>query len=275
MTTTATPDLEPITRLTRDLRQASAALSPREVRYLVDAYYQVQEYRKAAGNQVRALQEGGEPASVLAWLRDQMEGLEGQIRRAMDAWTDEDPVARWAKSNVGIGPVLAAGLMAHIDFAGARTVGQVWRFAGLDPTAAWEKGKKRPWNAQLKTLCWKVGDSFVKFSGHPRCVYGQLYRQRKEQEVERNEAGAYAEQAAATLAQKRIGDAATRRWYEAGKLPPGRLDLRARRWAVKLFLSHLHQVWWETHRGGAPVPFAVAHLGHVDVIPVPNWPMED
>ena len=41
----------------------------------------------------------------------------------------------------GIGPVIAAGLLANIDIKQAPTVGHIWRFAGLDPTNKWI-GKK-------------------------------------------------------------------------------------------------------------------------------------
>ena len=39
------PDLTPITRLSRDLRTAAATLTDREARYLVDAYYLIQNNR--------------------------------------------------------------------------------------------------------------------------------------------------------------------------------------------------------------------------------------
>lgn len=52
---------EVIHRLKRDLVKAAATLSIDEARFLVDAYYQIQEHRKTAGNQVRAIAESEEP----------------------------------------------------------------------------------------------------------------------------------------------------------------------------------------------------------------------
>src|SRR3990167_8778391 len=187
-------ELNPITRLSRDLKEAAATLSPDEARYLVDAYYQIQEYRKAASNQVRSLVEAKEPHAVILWLAEQNESLEGQIKRALDRWSDANAVGQWAKSIVGIGPVISAGLLAHIDIAKAPTVGHIWRFAGLDPTVSWDKGQKRPWNASLKTLCWKIGESFVKVSNMEKDVYGKVYQQRKELEAVNNDAGKFGEQ---------------------------------------------------------------------------------
>ena len=268
--------VEPVRRLSRDLREAARRLTPREARYLVDAYYTVQEYRKAAYNQVRALQEAGEPHSLVLWLAEQMETLEQQIRLVMDRWTDEHLPARWAKSIVGIGPVIAAGLLAHIDITKAPTAGAIWRFAGLDPTCEWREGERRPWNARLKTLCWKIGESFVKFCNHPDDIYGKVYLRRKELEWQRNESGLYAEQARKILATKRIGtDTEAYRWYSQGKLPPAHIHARAKRYAVKLFLAHYHHVAYECHYGSPPPkPYVIEKLGHVHFIAPPNWPMK-
>ena len=177
------------------------------------------------------------------------------------------------KSQYGIGPVIAAGLLAHIDISRAPTVGHIWAFAGLDPTRKWEKGQKRPHNAGLKTLCWKIGQSFMKFSNEDDCFYGKLYRQAKERYVAKNDAGDYKDQAAELLPKfKKTTDAY--KHLEKGQLPPAQIDARARRWAVKIFLSHMHEVWYELHHGvKPPCCFAVTMLGHAHYIPVPNWPM--
>src|SRR5579884_4547470 len=87
-------------RLKRNIVSAAGLLSINEARYLVDAYYQIQENRKAAANQLRALAESREPHSVIAWFLDQNETLEKQIKRALDVWTDSMPAAVWAKGIV-------------------------------------------------------------------------------------------------------------------------------------------------------------------------------
>jgi hypothetical protein len=269
-----TPD--PISKLARDIKAAVTTLSPAEARFLVDAYYTQQEYRKAAGNQVLALAKSGEPHEILKWLFDQNETLEKQIMRALDKWTDTQPLGRWAKSICGIGPVIAAGLLAHIDISKAPTVGHIWRFAGLDPTSTWEKGEKRPWNANLKTLCWKIGESFVKVSGNPGDFYGRFYLDRKEFEQAQNDAGKLSDQAAAKLVKFKIGKATPAyAAYSTGKLPPAHIHARAKRWAVKLFLAHYQHVGWFLATGEEPPkPYAIAILGHVDFVRPPNFKPE-
>jgi len=263
-------DLDPIDRLTRDMAQAAKTLSDTEARFLVDAYYMMQDDRKRANNQARALEESHEPNAVLGWLAAQSTTLEGQIKRALDVYTAAHTMGSWMRDVHGIGPVLSAGLLAHIDITKAPTVGHIWRFAGLDPTTTWEKKQRRPWNAKLRTLCWKVGESFVKFSGDDKCYYGHIYRDRKAFEVARNEAGANAERA------RRLADTVgkTTEAYAhnmAGHLAPSHIHAQARRYAVKLFLSHLHGEWYQRHYGKpAPLPYPIAHLGHAHVIEPPK-----
>lgn len=268
--------LESVQRLTRDLRNAAVTLSDAEARFLVDAYYQMQKDRIRAEHQDRTLVEVGQPHDVVKWLHGQRSTLEGQIARALDTYSDAKLVGRWARSIVGIGPIISAGLLAHIDIEKAPTVGHIWRFAGLDPTVGWERSEKRPWNAELKRLCWIIGQSFIKVHNHERDVYGKVYATRKAQEVQRNEQRLFAEQAAEALRRKNYRkDTKAKKHYEAGQLPPARIELRAARYATKLFLAHYHHVLHEvTYNRPPPKPYVLEHLGHVHYIAPPNWPME-
>lgn len=256
-----------VKRLTRDLVEASKTMSEEEARYLVDSYYLMQDDRKRAHNQVRQMP--NEPHAVIGWLGEQGTTLENQIKRALDSYTDAKLIGIWLKANYGVGPIIAAGLMAHIDITKAPTVGHIWRFAGLDPTMKWEKKTKRPWNAQLKTLCWKAGQTFLKFSGNEECVYGQIYKQRKIYELDRNERGLNAEAAARILTEKKFRDDTDAIGHlRGGKLPPAQIDGRARRYAVKLFLSHLHLVWYFIeYKELPPKPYAMGHLDHIHFDP--------
>jgi len=270
-------EMEPIKKLSRDLRAAAklaaseGGLTKAQARYLVDTYYAMQDYRKASDNQVRALSESEEPHEILCWFATQFRALEGQIKGALDAYSGAQPIGVWARSVKGIGPVIAAGLLAHIDIEKAPTAGHIWRFAGLDPTQKWEKGQKRPWNASLKVLCWKIGESFVKSSGYEDAFYGRVYIQRKALETKKNERGDFAEQAKRALEVKRYGETTeARKHYLAGKLPPAHIHARAKRYAVKLFLAHLHEVWRTMEGLPVPLPYPIAILLHAHIIPPPG-----
>jgi len=297
-----TMDLSPdwLEKLTKDLKMAAATLSTREVRFLVDFYYVVQNYRIRSGNQVRASADGEEPNVLVDWMFRNQKRLEAHVKAAMDVYSDSTEVGRWSKRVMGIGPVLAAGLLAHIDIERAPTVGHIWRFAGLDPTLEWESGKKRPWNARLKVLCWKIGESFVKVKGKDADVYGKIYESRKVAEVARNLAGEFEDQARRKLTRFKIGKTTDAYPWYAGcytaeqariavasakpiplvkglvdsglpMLPPGHLHARAKRYAVKLFLAHWHHVaFLERYKKEPPKPYILEHGGHVHMIAPPH-----
>lgn len=249
-----------VERLSKDLARAAISLSVDEARFLVDAYYQMQRDRIRSGHQTRTLAENQEPSTLLAWLASQSETLEKQIKRALDRYSAASPLGEWARDVCGIGPVIASGLLCHINLDKAPTVGHIWRFAGLDPTSKWEKGKKRPHNAALKRLCWLIGESFVKVKGNDADVYGKLYDARKLYEQAKNDQLEYAAQAAAVL--KTRPTHAQRATYAAGKLPDGHLHARAKRYAVKQFLADYHAAGFKLAGKVPPLPYPIAILGH-------------
>jgi hypothetical protein len=271
--TAKTETHEAVQCLRPDLGQAGSTLGLDEARYLVDAYFQIQDNRKASGKRIGTLVKASEAHGAQQWLFAQYEMLESQIRRVLSVWSDTIPAAKWANTIIGIGPVISAGLAAHIDISKCPTVGHIWRFAGLDPTVEWKNGEKRPWNASLKMLCGKMGESFVEVSGHDRDVYGKLYIQRKAFEQARNDAGSLADQAARKLDRFKIGKTTDAfNAYSAGRLPPAHIHARAKRWAVKLFLAHYHEVAWTlATKTAPPKPYVISILGHADYITPPNW----
>jgi hypothetical protein len=258
---------EAVERLSRDMAAAARTMGPKEVRFLVDAYYTSQDNRKRAANQARALKT--EPHVLIDWLFAQSKILESQIKRSLDHYTDAHIMGSWMRQIVGIGPVISAGLLAHLEEP-RPTVGKIYAFAGIagDDQKPWRKGEKRPYNVRLKTICWHAGQSFMKLSARDDCFYGKLYRRRKDFEITMSEAGRRSELAARLI--NNVGKTTEAYGhYKAGKLPPSQIDGRARRWAVKIFLSHVNEIWLTRLGRPIPAPFALAHGGHVDYIPPP------
>jgi len=141
--------------LNDDLRTAARTMSPKEARYNVDLFYQTQDIRKRAREQVRSMEEEPEPHKFLEFVYSNANKLERRIYTAMDEYSSGRVVGRWSKLNFGIGPVLAAGFMAGIDITKAPTVGHIWRFCGQDPTVEW-LGKVRG-EALVKEICGSRG----------------------------------------------------------------------------------------------------------------------
>ena len=321
--TTEAPKLdhETLKKLRADLRGAALALKPDEVRYLVDLYYQIQDYRIQAQGQERAAQvavcgeckkevayklrkrptpaflvaphpvtgDGDEecpgslaetepkqqPNGLVSYVFDMFEGLEDEVKRALDHYTEGQSVGVWLRSVRGIGPVISAGLIAHVYHLDPFpvTAAHLWSFAGLNPTAKWEKGERRPWNARLKTLCaYKLGESFVKVQNHETDFYGKLFAKRKRLEESRNESGNFSDQAASWLLKIKDKKTEAFKAYSQGKLPKQHVHARARRVAVKMFLSHYFTVCTFLRSGQlGPRPYALEHLpGHHDVVAIPS-----
>jgi len=299
-------EIDPVKKLNRDLKKAALTLTATEARFLVDSYYTMQRDRIRADHQQRQLAKNDEPHAILEWLSENTSTLERNVKSALAVYSKHHPVGRWAQSITGIGPVISAGLLAHIDMEPFRcvrvrkdsgfydakakpcnhkephgpechrsplaTCGQVWRFAGLDPTVQWKEGQKRPWNGNLKRLCWIIGEMFTRQQAKESDVYGKLYAARKVQEEAKNANHDFEDQAKTALATKNWKrDTQTKAAYEQGLLPQGRIHLRAQRWAVKLFLSHYHEAAFFHHFGTLPPkPYVIEHLGHAHYIQPPN-----
>jgi hypothetical protein len=243
------------------------------VRFFVESYYDHQIARIEALHRQRGALEAGAPRNLLAWLTDRNEETELAIRFVLDYYTtiEKTGMGMWARSHVGIGPVISAGLLAYINMNIATNPSKIWRYFGLDPSVRWKKGEKRPWNASAKVLAWKIGDSFCKQHNRPNCFYGKLYAERKVLELKRDAAGDFAELAAITLTEKKFTDPDTRKTYMSGHLPLGRLELRARRFAVKIFLSHWWaEAWRRKHGTEAPHAYPIAIMGHSGEISAPS-----
>lgn len=163
----------------------------------------------------------------------------------------------------------------------------------------------------------RLGESFVKLQDPERykeSVYGPLFAAKKAELWQQNLAGEFVEHATITkenlkskttgtyawkdgkispsvvkkaLSKKKTGDvsralAAISESKGGGRgcqpmLPPGQIHDRARRWAVKLFISHMHHCMHEDYFGVVPVcPYVFAYPKvcgeHAHMLLPPNWP---
>jgi len=131
-----------IQKLTGDLKKAAYTLSHSEARFLVDAYYIMQEDRKRLDNQVRSMQ--AEPHEILYWLADNSRKLEDYIKVALDVYSGNNPVGQWARDQVGIGPVITAGLLAYIDITKCQRPDISGRSRASIQKWSGQKGKSAP-----------------------------------------------------------------------------------------------------------------------------------
>lgn len=248
----------------------------RELRFLVESYYDLQKLRIETGNRLYQLigKDKLQDArfvgltSTFKRLKELEKGVSSLIKsevKTLPIWN------MWLKDVKGIGHILTAGLYSWICgqkhtakcikkrekyFAkkakGAKKrktrfeckcpiiaigrfpyVSSLWKYCGLDVVGGKApkrtKGKKITWNPRMKTLCWKIGESFVKTRDFYRTQYDNFR------------------------------DAEDTKHPDLSKLH--RYN-RAKRKTVKLFLSHLFSNWYGLEGLEAPKPYGLAVLDH-------------
>ena len=149
-----------------------------------------------------------------------------------------------------------------------------------DPNITWRSlryGIKRlPWNRQLKQICYYLGMIFLQNHNNKDHFYGQAYDYRKIFEEKRNEKGYYKNMAREKLKARWTTIDREGTPYLAfieDKIPPHHVDKIARRWAIKLFLEHFHQVsFYERYGMLPPRNYRISMLGGSDRYKCPHWP---
>tara|TARA_B100000949_G_C14048854_1_gene352694 strand:- start:105 stop:659 length:555 start_codon:yes stop_codon:yes gene_type:complete len=144
---------------------------------------------------------------------------------------------------------------------------------------------RQPWNAKLKSkLLFGLGEVMVKFQKRPKCFYGNLLQQKKATLTAQNDLFQFREEANQKMEDK-AASPTTETWkhWEAGRLSPGHIHNRARRWMCSLLISHLHEVMYTDYHGVKPdAPYIFDHpIGgegtpneHRHYMPPPLWNLE-
>lgn len=156
--------------------------------------------------------------------------LTKDIARRVKEIGDEYPLFPALTAIRGIGPQLAAELLNYIDFSRANTPSSLWKLAGYAPGYDRKiKGQRIAYNADLRTLMYLVGASFLK----SRSPYRDIY-----------------------------DNAVARYKLSRPDWTPRHRSLAAMRKMNKRFLVHLYLVGRTMN--GLPVrrPYVEAHLGH-------------
>lgn len=214
--------------------------SIRDLSELYNQRQSTQRQRIRLSNQLSAIERGDSPANpeLPTLFMARFEAIEKEVDGFIAQAIAEHPAWPWLKGVKGIGPALAGRLLAPIDIQRATSVSALWKYAGQGVTAEGErdkptKGEKLPYNADLKATCYLIGTSFLR-SASP---YRRFYDSKKA-------------------------------YYQANRpdWTKGRIDMAAKRFMVKMFLSHLWTEWRTVEGLPVTLPYAQAHLGHTDYV---------
>jgi len=198
----------------------------------------IQKSRIGFSNRVSAVDRGTDVMDEQSfkllerWL-ERFNMLEAELDNDIETLVEGEEIVEYAIAVKGIGKMLAAKAICMIDIERADTVSALWRYAGYGvvdgerekPT----KGEKLHYNARLKTTCYLIGSSFLRSNSPYRQVYDDA-----------------------------------RVFYEANRpdWTKGHQHNAATRKMIKVWLSHLWEVWRKLE--GLPVRdlYVTEHLGH-------------
>lgn len=198
----------------------------------------IQKTRIGFNNRISAVERGSDSMGhyelvVIQNWHDRFVNMEKEIDGLIDDAVDGVEIVDRMVQVKGIGKSLAAQVISMVDISKADTVSALWKYAGMavvdgerDRPIA---GQKLGYNKRLKTICHKVGTQFL--------MCGSPYRREYD---------------------------SAREYYEANRPEWNKrhCDLAARRKMIKLWLSHLWEVWRKIE--GLPTPNFYSHekLGH-------------
>ena len=145
--------LEGLAKVSKSIKKSVVNVGREELRFLVDAYYQAQDARIAAQGQLRAVQQGYDEVSdarnetALWWLVQNKQNEENQLKNLLNEYVKSNPVGVWCSSIMGIGPVIAASMLAYFDISKCNSYNQFWSYAGLNDNI-------NPWLGKAKADKW-------------------------------------------------------------------------------------------------------------------------
>lgn len=212
------------------------------LRILIDMREHVlQKERVALNNRLDAIERGADIAdentvAILNYFYERFNDLEAAADSNIKELISEMPIVQAMVTVRGIGPMLSARVVSMIDIRLVGHVSALWKWAGyavVDGKADGRvKGEKIKYNPRLKKTVYLVGDSFIK----SRSPYRDIY------------------------------DVAKEEYAKNADLTPMHIHRRASRKMVKLWLSHLWQVWRELEGLSTSPAYVHQHLNHTTII---------
>ena len=218
----------------------------RELKYLINHYYQVQKHRVEMGNQIYQLKKAKENTNPITDFHKRLLDIEKDIVKFCRGEVKKHEMASWLKNVKGIGPILSSALLTTIDISRADHVSSIWKYAGLAPGQRKKRGEKLDFNPFLKTICWKVGESFVKSKGQYREIYDsskKFYQTKFPDKV--------------LMVDGKGKPVLTKLGKKQYLYSKGHIHAMAKRRTVKIFLSHFWAEWRKVE--GLPVSEPFSH----------------
>lgn len=139
-------EVSKINKVEKDLKKEIKSLkniTRSEIRILVDTMYQLQKMRIRLESQIRAINSNSDEATkvtikILEWNFDNILVQEEECVKCLKLAVESSPVGRWLLEIKGIGPIMAANLIAYFDVSKCNYATHFISYAGINDN-------NRPW----------------------------------------------------------------------------------------------------------------------------------
>jgi len=191
-------------------------------------------------------------------LEEQLQKLEKFIDGKVGGYIDLHPAQPWFSLIKGIGRENIAKVIGLIDIEKVTYVSSLWKWAGMhvvDGKSPQRKGgQKIEYNAQLRTMCWRLIRAFCLAQNK---YYDWYIKEKSKYQRKFLEKG-WKIIPASELPKDKNG----KKYEPEGIISEGHLDNMAKRKMIKMFLEHLFRVWREALGLPATKPYVLEHGGH-------------
>ena len=190
------------------------------------------------------------------------EQYEKEYKKLMDEFVEQEPIyQKFLKHIKGISAILSANLIKEFGYCeNAQHISSLWKYCGMDvingEAPVRKKGEKLGFNAKIRTMVWKISDSFVK---QRTPFYRDIYDKEKIRQVKMLDNLLEGLSKEDKKKFNKISKRDEKREFVSNvdsKSPVSLMnaDLRAKRKAVKIFLAHYWMACKEIQPTGIKKP---------------------
>ncbi len=198
------------------------------------------------------------------------EKYETEYKKLMMEFVESEVIyKKFLEKIKGISAILSANLIKEFGYCeNAPYISSLWKYCGMHvdngQAPVRKKGEKLEFNAKLRTMVWKISDSFVK---QRTPFYRKIYDKEKARQVKMLDNFTNGLSKEDLKKFKKIIKKQEKRDFvsEINPKAPVSLmnaELRSRRKMVKIFLAHYWQACKELTKQKIEVPYAESNLKH-------------
>ncbi len=228
---------------------------------MVDAALAIEKLRVASEVRQSHLTLQGKTDSETDELHRRLEELEGYVDGRVAEMLADHPAYPWFSRVKGVGRENIGKVVGLVDINRVQHISSLWKFAGfaVENGAAPKrtKGEKLSYNSQLRSMCWRLGNSLLRARG---CFY-EYYLREKEKYEQR-----YAKEGRSIVPAAQLPKKSGKTYEPEDRISEGHVHNQALRKTIKLFLACLVLAWWQSAGMPASQPYAIDQLGHDSLI---------